>query len=81
MLRAVPATMLTGRFDIRSIQVGHFDGGDASSCSRVFFRPWFCWVRPNRFQFRWLFLISTAAGGVLVMKEKVRSAYTVMTTV
>src|SRR5689334_20778297 len=80
ILRAVPAMVLTAVSILAAVKSGAFNLAISSNCLRVIL-PTFTVLgvalplsKPN------VFLINTDAGGVLIIKLKLRSLYTVIIT-
>ena len=69
-----------GRFDVGAVEVGHLLLGDLADVILADGGHLVPLGTPEAVSMPQAFLISSAAGGVLVTKVKLRSAYTVMTT-
>ena len=74
MLRAVPATMLIAASSEPALRSGIFCSAICFTCSRVSFATLVLLGVGDAVSIPHAFLMSTGAGGVLVMKEKERSA-------
>ncbi len=80
MLRAEPAMVRTAASMSAAVRSGSFALAISSSCARVTVPTLLVFGSPLPFAMPAALRNSTAAGGVLVMKVKLRSAYTVITT-
>jgi hypothetical protein len=65
---------LRGGVEVVGVEVGHLALGDLADLVRGDRPTLFTWGSPEPFEIRIASLISTAAGGVLVMKVKERSS-------
>src|SRR5207247_1139864 len=79
-LRAVPSTVFTACSRLAAVRSGIFRRAISSTCWRVTCPTFFFPGSAEPFSIPAARFKSTAAGGVLVMKVKDRSAYTVMMT-
>src|SRR5438105_11826174 len=79
-LRAVPSTVFTACSRLAAVRSGIFRRAISSTCWRVTCPTFFFPGSLEPFSIPAARFKSTAAGGVLVMKVKERSAYTVMIT-
>ena len=80
MERAVPATMLIAASTDAALRSGILVSAILRHCSAVMDATLVLFGAPEALVMLAAFLIRTAAGGVLVMNEKLWSAYTVITT-
>ena len=80
MLLAVPAIMLMAASSEPALRSGIFCSAIFATCSLVIFATFVLLGTPEPLSMPQAFFRRTAAGGVFVMKENERSAYTVITT-
>src|SRR5699024_8035911 len=80
MERHVPATMLIAASTDAAFRSGIFSSAISWSCAFVIVATLFLFGTPEPDWILHAFLIRTAAGGVFVMKLKLLSLYTVITT-
>ena len=80
MLRALPAMVRTAASRSAAVRSGIFAFAISSSCLRVILPTFVVFGVPLPFSMPIALRISTDAGGVFMMKVKLRSLYTVMTT-
>ena len=80
MERAVPAIIETAASREPAFKSGIFCVAICSSCAFVIFATFVLFGVPDAVSIPTAFLISTGAGGVFVINEKLRSAKTVITT-
>ena len=73
MLRAVPAIMRMAASTLAALRSGIFSSAISRTCACVIVATFVLFGTPDAVSMLHAFLMRTAAGGVLVMKEKERS--------